>query len=120
MNLIVSSLSFPQRLTGLLVTGTMFRLPIKRLTKRVMQSMNKESVMALLAEINDDNSGRDLVSAGAVREVGIHEDRISVDIRLGYPLADKGEALAAEIKSRLESDPDIDAANVAISPENRP
>jgi len=77
--------------------------------------MNKESVMALLAEINDDNSGRDLVSAGAVREVGIHEDRISVDIRLGYPLADKGEALAAEIKSRLESDPDIDAANVAIS-----
>ena len=77
--------------------------------------MNKESVMALLAEINDENSGRDLVSAGNIREVGIHENRVSVDVRLGYPLADKGEALAASIKERLESDTGIDSASVNIS-----
>ncbi len=77
--------------------------------------MNKESVMALLAEINDENSGRDLVSAGTVREVGIHENRVSVDIRLGYHLADQGEEFAADIKSRLESDPGIDQAGVNIS-----
>ena len=77
--------------------------------------MNKESVMAMLAEINDENSGRDLVSAGTVREVGIHEDSVSVDIRLGYHLADQGAELAAAIKTRLESDTDIDTAGVNIN-----
>ena len=82
--------------------------------------MNKESVMALLAEIVDENSSRDLVSAGTVREVGIHEDRVSVDVRLGYPLADKGEKLVAAIKDRLESDPEIDTASVNISSKVMP
>ena len=77
--------------------------------------MNKESVMAMLAEINDENSGRDLVSAGTVREVGIHEDSVSVDIRLGYHLADQGAELAAAIKTRLESDPDINTAGVNVN-----
>jgi len=77
--------------------------------------MNKESVMALLAEINDDNSGRDLVSAGAVREVGIHENSVSVDIRLGYPLADQGANFAELIKTRLEGEPGIDKASVNVS-----
>ena len=77
--------------------------------------MNKESVMALLAEINDENSDRDLVSAGTVREVGIHEDSVSVDIRLGYHLADQGAEFAAAIKARLEHDPGIDKAGVNIN-----
>jgi ATP-binding protein involved in chromosome partitioning len=77
--------------------------------------MNKESVMALLADINDENTDRDLVSAGTVREVGIHEDNVNVDIRLGYPLADQGEQLVAVIKSRLENDPGINKASVNIS-----
>jgi metal-sulfur cluster biosynthetic enzyme len=63
--------------------------------------MNKESVMAVLAKINDENSDRDLVSAGTVREVGIHEDRVNVDIRLGYHLADNGEQLASAVRNRL-------------------
>lgn len=71
--------------------------------------------MALLAGIVDEHSGRDLVSAGAVREVGIHEDNVSVDIRLGYPLANKGADLAGIIKSRLESAAEISAASVNIS-----
>jgi len=77
--------------------------------------MNKESVMALLAEINDENSGRDLVSAGVVREIGVHDSAISVDIRLGYPLADEGKVLASEIKTRVEGNPAIEQANVHIS-----
>jgi len=77
--------------------------------------MNKESVMALLAGINDENSGRDLVSAGNIREVGVHEDRVSVDVRLGYPLADNGAELGARIKGNLENDPAIAAASVNVS-----
>jgi ATP-binding protein involved in chromosome partitioning len=77
--------------------------------------MNKESVMALLGQIYDENTGRDLVSAGSVREVGMHDDRVSVDIRLGYHLADNGERMAAVIREKLESDPEIDQASVNIS-----
>lgn len=77
--------------------------------------MNKESVMTLLGQINDEYTGCDLVTAGAVREVGIHEDRVSVDIRLGYPLAEQKETLAIEIKAHLERDAGIDAASVNVS-----
>ena len=74
--------------------------------------MNKETVMALLAGVVDENSGRDLVSAGAIREVGVHDDRVSVDVRLGYPLADIGAHLAGMINASLECDPCIDKASV--------
>jgi ATP-binding protein involved in chromosome partitioning len=77
--------------------------------------MNKESVMALLAGFNDENSGRDLVSAGNIREVGIDENRVSVDVRLGYPLADNGAEIAVKIKAHLENDPGIDTASVNVS-----
>lgn len=76
--------------------------------------MNKESVMALLAEVNDENTNCDLVTAGAVRAVGIHEDTVNVDIRLGYPLEDAGEAMAGSIKARLEQDEVIASASVHV------
>jgi len=82
--------------------------------------MNKESVMALLAEFNDEHTNCDLVTAGAVRAVGIHEDNINADIRLGYPLADNGAALAAAIKARLEQDAGIDSASVQVSCKVQP
>ena len=77
--------------------------------------MTKESVMALLAEINDENSGLDLVSAGVVREVVIHEDRVNVKIRLGYPMANQCVELADLIKTRLESDAGIVTASINVS-----
>lgn len=82
--------------------------------------MNKEYVMSLLGGINDTNTDCDLVTAGAVGEVGIHDDLISVDIRLGYPLADHGEALAADIKAQLEEDADIASAAVSVSYKIQP
>jgi ATP-binding protein involved in chromosome partitioning len=82
--------------------------------------MNKESVMALLAEIIDENSGRDLVSAGVVRELGLHKDRVNVDIRLGYPLANNGEQFAKTISEHLENNPEISQASVNISSKVMP
>ena len=74
--------------------------------------MDKDSVMAILGQINDENTGCDLVTAGAVRAVGVHEDRVSADIRLGYPLADGGKALAQEIRERLEQEAEITTASI--------
>jgi len=77
-------------------------------------SINKESVMSLLAGIFDENTGCDLVAAGAVRAVGIHASTVNADIRLGYMVADKGVSLAAAIKQRLEQNADIELANVNV------
>jgi ATP-binding protein involved in chromosome partitioning len=82
--------------------------------------MNKESVMALLGEINDENTGCDLVTSGAVRAVGVHENSVNVDIRLGYPLADSGAALGAEVKAQLEASEDIATAAVNVSCKVQP
>lgn len=82
--------------------------------------MNKESVMSLIAGIYDNNTDCDLVAAGAVRAVGIHEKSVNVDIRLGYCLADEGAALAAEIKQALEKDAGIDLALVNVSCKVQP
>lgn len=83
-------------------------------------STSKESVMSILAGIFDDNSGCDLVAAGAVRAVGIHESTVNADIRLGYMLADQGAAMANTIKNTLELDDDIDLANVSIACKVQP
>ena len=82
--------------------------------------MNKESVMAILSELTDDNTACDLVTAGTIREVGVHEDKVSVDIRLGYHLADGGENLAGMVKARLEDDPGIAQASINISSKVMP
>lgn len=78
-------------------------------------SLNKKSVTSLLAEVFDENTGCDLVAAGAVRAVGIHESTVNADIRLGYFVADKGASLAATIKARLEQNAGIDLANVNVN-----
>jgi ATP-binding protein involved in chromosome partitioning len=111
---------FGKWLTGPDLTGTMSRLLNQPPINKRAYSMNKESVMALLAEINDENAGRDLVSAGFVREVGIHEDRVSVDIRLGYHLTDKGAALAEAVKAHLENSSEIAYAGINISAKVMP
>ena len=83
-------------------------------------AMNKESVMSLIAGIFDENTDCDLVAAGAVRAVGIHEKNVNVDIRLGYFLKDEGKSLSAAVKSILEQDPDIDLAHVNVSSKVQP
>ncbi len=77
--------------------------------------MNKESILNLLADIHDENTGCDLVSAGAVGTVEFDKDRINLDVRLGYPLADQGESLAMAIRDRLLNETGIAHAGVNVS-----
>src|SRR5690554_3068525 len=78
-------------------------------------SINKETVMSLLASVFDENTGCDLVAAGAVRDVGVHEKTVHARNRLGYFVADKGASLASDIKQQLEQHADIELANVTVS-----
>ncbi|KAA9132492.1 iron-sulfur cluster carrier protein ApbC [Marinihelvus fidelis] len=75
-----------------------------------MAELTEDGVRALLTEVEDGYSGRDLVSSGALRGVGIDGDRVAVDLRLEYPAAGLRDELAARVKARLETSPEISSA----------
>jgi ATP-binding protein involved in chromosome partitioning len=77
--------------------------------------MSKERVSEILATIKDSNTGTDLVSSGAVRAIGVHGNRVSVDLRLGYPGDIVGEQMAADIRSMLEAQDEIESAAINVS-----
>ena len=69
----------------------------------------------ILSGVVDPHTGTDLVSAGAVRGVGVAGDDVSVDIQLGYPAASAHAAIADAAKQALEADPLIAHAAVSVS-----
>ena len=80
----------------------------------MVNPISREQVEQLLSGISDPNTGLDLVSSGFVRGVGLDEDKVAVDIRLGYPADGLREALSAQVRETLETDPRIQSAAVHI------
>ncbi len=72
--------------------------------------LTEQHVRDLLSNINDPYAGRDLVSLGWVRGIGIDGARVSVDLRAGYPVNGFRDALAAEIASALGADAAVEKA----------
>lgn len=66
-----------------------------------MATLTQPEVENALREIVDPYLGTDLVSAKAVQEVAITEDRVSVKIRLGYPAEGYRESLRQQVVERL-------------------
>jgi ATP-binding protein involved in chromosome partitioning len=79
-----------------------------------MSELNEQLVRDLLSNIKDELTGRDLVSGGAVRGVGLDGDRVAVDLRLEYPADGLRESMAARVRSELESLPGVSGAVVNI------
>ena len=82
------------------------------LTEPGMTRLDEAHVRRLLAGLIDDATGAPLEPAA--RAVGVDGARVSVDLLLGYPLADR-EALADRVRQALEADPEIAAAVVSVS-----
>jgi ATP-binding protein involved in chromosome partitioning len=80
-----------------------------------MTTPDKQSVSDILATIKDSNTGTDLVSSGAVRGIGLHGNRVSVDLRLAYPADLISEQMSADVRKLLEQHDDIESATVDIS-----
>jgi ATP-binding protein involved in chromosome partitioning len=74
----------------------------------------EEHVRTLLGGIRDPYSDGDLVSLGWVRGVGVDGDRVSVDLRAGYPLGERQAELAREVTAVLEADDAIGRAVVNL------
>ena len=77
-----------------------------------MENLTRQTVDASLAKIVDENTGRDLVADGAVREVSIDGGAVTVDLCFGYPCDEMGDALAARVKEALEAVPGVSSAAV--------
>jgi ATP-binding protein involved in chromosome partitioning len=79
-----------------------------------MTPLTEQYVKDLLAEISDPNTGMDIISLGWLRGVGLDGQRVSVDLRAGYPVDGIRDVLAAEVAAQLESDPAIEKASVSL------
>jgi ATP-binding protein involved in chromosome partitioning len=68
-------------------------------------SMNftTESVRQLLTQIIDPNTGKDIVSDHAVRQIDIQKDQVHIEIVLAYPARSQHEPLRARIIDALNS-----------------
>ncbi|HOX71226.1 MAG: iron-sulfur cluster carrier protein ApbC [Dokdonella sp.] len=80
-----------------------------------MSETVEERVRKLISGIIDPHSGQDLVSAGALRGVGVSQGRVSIDIQLGYPALSWQSTLSSQVKAALEADAMIESAAVSVS-----
>jgi ATP-binding protein involved in chromosome partitioning len=79
-----------------------------------MANLTEDHVRALLGGVRDPYSDNDPVSLGWVRGIGIDGNRVSVDLRAGYPLGDRQATLADEMTTVLEADAAIERAVVNL------
>jgi ATP-binding protein involved in chromosome partitioning len=79
-----------------------------------MTNLSEKYVKDLLAGISDPYSGSNLISLGWLRGVGIDGNRISVDLRAGYPIDGIRDSLMSHIVHALESDDAIEKASVSL------
>lgn len=79
-----------------------------------MTQLSEQYVKDLLAGITDPNTESDIISLGWLRGIGLDGQRISVDLRAGYPIDGIRESLVADISSQLESDQAIEKATINL------
>ena len=77
-------------------------------------SLNQDEVRKLLSTVVDPHHGSDLVSAGAVRGIGVDGAHVAVEILLGYPAERWCETLAQQVEAVLRADPRIQRAVVDV------
>jgi len=78
-------------------------------------SMTPEAVRAALAHIVDPHTQTDLVSAQAVRGVGVDGGKVAIEILLGYPAAGWHETLATQIRQAVGALPGVEAVTVTVA-----
>jgi len=65
-------------------------------------SISEQQVRSTLAEIIDVNTGKDLVSSKAVRNIKVDGADVTLDVELGYPAKSQIEALRKQVIGKLK------------------
>lgn len=79
-----------------------------------MSPVSEQRVRDLLSRVEVPYLGQDLLTANAVRGIGIDGNRVAVDLRLGFPADGLTEDLASAAQAALEDDPEIESAIVNV------
>ncbi len=79
----------------------------------------REAVHALAAEFVDPLTDQDLVASNALRGVGVDGDRVSLEVRLGYPSDGVAAELTQSLREHIEAAPAVSAAVVNLSSQIR-
>ncbi|MEE8366401.1 MAG: iron-sulfur cluster carrier protein ApbC [Gammaproteobacteria bacterium] len=78
-------------------------------------SVNKADIERALGEVQDENMGADLVSAGLVKDIGIDGERVSVNLVLGYPAAGYFDELKQLVREKLAGLDGVGEVEVKVS-----
>jgi len=79
-----------------------------------MVDTDKEAIESALAQIIDPNTGQDLVAGKTIKGIGVDGGKVAVELMLGYPADGSREALAVEIRGRLEKLAGVESATVGV------
>jgi ATP-binding protein involved in chromosome partitioning len=82
---------------------------------RGMAGITQEQVETALKEVIDPFMEKDVVSAKAVKEIRIEDDRVSIKVILGYPAKSNKDELAKMLKAKVEAIPGVASADVDVS-----
>jgi len=77
-------------------------------------AITEQQVQEALKELIDPNTRKDYVTTKSVRNVKVEDDKVSVDILLGYPAKSQLEPIRQEIAQKLKTLPGIAQASVNV------
>ena len=78
-------------------------------------SINAETVKSALAQVIDPNTGKDLVSARAVKNIQVEGGKVSLDVELGYPARSQFALIGKLVEDALRALPGVADVQVKVS-----
>jgi ATP-binding protein involved in chromosome partitioning len=82
--------------------------------------VTEQDVKAVLAEIVDPNTGKDLVATKSARKIAVSGNDVSVDIELAYPAKTQIEPMRKQVAARLRALPGIGGVTVNVAAKVAP
>lgn len=80
-----------------------------------MADVTRGDVEAALKEVIDPYLEQDLVTAKAIKQIALDGGRVTVDVELGFPAAGIKDALAAQLRDKIQKLPGVAVATVNVS-----
>jgi len=80
-------------------------------------SVTQEQVESAIKQYIDPYLEKDLVTAGAIKDIKIEGDAVSVQVVLGFPAFGYIEKLANELKSKIEAVDGVSSAEIEVRSE---
>ncbi|MDT8989465.1 iron-sulfur cluster carrier protein ApbC [Curvibacter sp. APW13] len=79
-----------------------------------MSTVNDNTIRQALQSVIDPNTGKDFVSAKAIRSLSVEADTVRLEIELGYPAQTQHGAIAAQVRAAVLAVPGVASAEVQV------